>query len=355
MLGQAGRVKAIVTLPTFTANQRIIRPCRPGLRRQPGGDVHLLRLREPVYATAPVGTSCDSLVKMPVGASGGSGGQAASPDAGERPRHGPAVEPAAEPSVSAVTDVLAGAAGRVGQAEPGSGSVRGLPEHGSALPERRPRVFSGAVTATAPRRRRRRPNDPNGHDRHGALLHGHERQLRHGLLLPRRRGGERRTSDVKSTNSEIAYGMPTKFDRQVKLKVDRLYGPQYWENALGRSSPTPPDTDEHGRQLVVRSGTRSSSSNGTYAGFPGRRSRSCPGRTSSSPARSRRASARRRTARRRPSTTTDGADPGSGPGCPDDDDGDGDDDDDDGDSDDDGDDDDDDCEDDDDDEEDDDD
>ena len=36
---------------------------------------------------------------------------------------------------------------------------------------------------------------------------------------------------------EIAYGMPTRYDRQVKLKVDRLYGVQYWEYALLRPSP----------------------------------------------------------------------------------------------------------------------
>ena len=41
--------------------------------------------------------------------------------------------------------------------------------------------------------------------------------------------------------------MPTRYDRQVKLKVDRLYGPQYWEYALIDPSPNPtkdePGTD----------------------------------------------------------------------------------------------------------------
>ena len=39
-------------------------------------------------------------------------------------------------------------------------------------------------------------------------------------------------SDGRSTNaSALAYGTPTRYDRQVRLKVDRLYGPQYWEYA----------------------------------------------------------------------------------------------------------------------------
>ena len=52
--------------------------------------------------------------------------------------------------------------------------------------------------------------------------------------------------DVRSSGSEIAYGMPTKFDRQVKVRVDTLYGPQMWQNALGGQSPTPPDTENNG-------------------------------------------------------------------------------------------------------------
>jgi serine protease AprX len=36
---------------------------------------------------------------------------------------------------------------------------------------------------------------------------------------------------TKSNASLLAYGTPSAFDRQVKVKVDRLYGPQYWEYA----------------------------------------------------------------------------------------------------------------------------
>jgi serine protease AprX len=43
----------------------------------------------------------------------------------------------------------------------------------------------------------------------------------------------------RSDASLLAYGSPTQFDRQVKLKVDRLYGPQYWEYAtLGNTAGT---------------------------------------------------------------------------------------------------------------------
>jgi YD repeat-containing protein len=48
--------------------------------------------------------------------------------------------------------------------------------------------------------------------------------------------------------SGLAYGTPTRYDRQVRLKVDRLYGPQYWEQALVSSSPTPLETTNSGTQ-----------------------------------------------------------------------------------------------------------
>ena len=45
-LGVPGRLTATINVPTFTANQRVAR--RPGLRRQPDGHEHLLRLRSRV-------------------------------------------------------------------------------------------------------------------------------------------------------------------------------------------------------------------------------------------------------------------------------------------------------------------
>jgi hypothetical protein len=41
---------------------------------------------------------------------------------------------------------------------------------------------------------------------------------------------------TKGAASLLAYGTPTKFDRQVKVRVDRPYGPQYWEYA-GADNP----------------------------------------------------------------------------------------------------------------------
>jgi hypothetical protein len=42
--------------------------------------------------------------------------------------------------------------------------------------------------------------------------------------------------EERSEPSELAYGKATRFDRQVKLKVDRLYGPQYWEYATASNA-----------------------------------------------------------------------------------------------------------------------
>jgi subtilisin family serine protease len=42
---------------------------------------------------------------------------------------------------------------------------------------------------------------------------------------------KRRADGSKSLPSRVAYGMRTLYDRQVRMKVDRLYGPQFWEFA----------------------------------------------------------------------------------------------------------------------------
>jgi hypothetical protein len=44
-------------------------------------------------------------------------------------------------------------------------------------------------------------------------------------------------NDVKSMPSRVAYNMRTLYDRQVKMKVDRLYGPVFWEYASLFSDP----------------------------------------------------------------------------------------------------------------------
>ena len=47
----------------------------------------------------------------------------------------------------------------------------------------------------------------------------------------------RNANDVRSLPSRVAYNMRTLYDRQVKMKVDRLYGPQHWEYASLFSDP----------------------------------------------------------------------------------------------------------------------
>jgi hypothetical protein len=73
--------------------------------------------------------------------------------------------------------------------------------------------------------------------------------------------------DPRSINSDVAYGAPTRYDRQVRLKLDRLYGPQYWEPALLSPSPTPSDTTNPGTQWLSYWDTLELL-NGTFA-FPG--------------------------------------------------------------------------------------
>jgi hypothetical protein len=55
---------------------------------------------------------------------------------------------------------------------------------------------------------------------------------------------------ARGSTSEIAYGAPTRYDRQIRIRVDRLYGPQYWEHALLPPSPTPQDTNNGGTQWL---------------------------------------------------------------------------------------------------------
>jgi hypothetical protein len=206
--------------------------------------------------------------------------------------------------------------------------------------------FEDCVSPQAPT-----PGNPPGHDRSGLcytdsnVSFGTTYYYR--VVAVKRQGSQ----DVRSANSEIAYGMPTRFDRQVRLKVDRLYGPQYWEHALVPPSPTPPDTTNTGVQWAYLWDTLELV-NGTFTGFPGTTGFTLVPGPHLVSARSFTQGIGSTKDGKAANLDDDGGGGGNGgPGCPDDDDGDGDDDEDDGDSDDDGDDADDDCEDDDDDEE----
>jgi serine protease AprX len=352
VLGQPGRVKATVTLPTFTATQRIVIHLDPVFVDSQTVTFIYYDSASSVNCLSDPGnpgsaTACDSLVRMPVLTGGSGGGQ---------------TEPVPTTENVRVTDLPAdpypqnqplSPALRIAWDAQSPSSLRyevyrstdPLFPNGGTL------VFSGAGTpCTSPQAPT--PGQPPGHDRSGLCYT--DTSVSIGTVYYYRvvtvRRATSQTPGAKSANSEIAYGMPTRYDRQVKLKVDRLYGPQYWEHALVPPSPTPQDTTNTGVQWAFLWDTLELV-NGTYTGFPGPFTL-VPG--------AHKVFARSFT--QGIGSTKDGKtagldDDGGGgngggtPGCPDDDDGDGDDDEDDGDSDDDGDDRDDDCEDDDDDEE----
>jgi hypothetical protein len=107
------------------------------------------------------------------------------------------------------------------------------------------RVFRGAgTTCTSPEAPGNEPDSPPGHDRAGLCFTNTGVSLLstyYYRVLTRNP-----TTGQRGMPSNIAYGTPTRYDRQVRLRVDRLYGPQHWEFALGPQSPTPSDTTNSG-------------------------------------------------------------------------------------------------------------
>jgi serine protease AprX len=350
VLGEPGRVSATVTLPTFTANQRIVVHVDPVFVDSQTVTFIYYDSESPCNLLAPTGSRCDSLVRMPVLTGGGGQTEPVPTTENVRVTDLPA-DPAANhpyPQNQPLSPAL-----RVAWDAQSPSSLRyevyrstdPLFPNGGTL------VFSGAGTpCTSPQAPT--PGQPPGHDRSGLCYT--DTSVSFGTVYYYRVVTVRRATSqspgAKSANSEIAYGMPTRYDRQVKLKVDRLYGPQYWEYALVPPSPTPQDTTNTGVQWAFLWDTLELT-NGTFAGFPG------PFTLVPGPHRVYARSFTQGIGSTKDGKTANldddggGGGPGPGPGCPDDDDGDGDDDGDDGDSDDDGDDGDDDCEDDDDDEE----
>jgi subtilisin family serine protease len=333
--GVPDRLKAVVTLPRITANRKFVLHIDANeLDIDQEATFVYYDSENPCTPTAPLGSKCNSLVKMPVVTGDGGGGQTQS----------------AMPENVRVTDLPANPplSHPYPQSQPLSPALRVAWDAQNPAPARYEvfrstdpaftnggtRVFSGAGTPCTSPQSPNGQDDPNGHDRQGLCYT--DTNVSFGTVYYYRVVAVQRQSgqDVRSPASEIAYGMPTRFDRQVKLKVDRLYGPQFWEYALVPPSPTPPDTTNTGveweylwdtleltgaHRVFARSFTQGigSTKDGKVANLD----------------------------------DNGGGGPGPGRGCPDDDDGDGDDDGDDGDDDDDGDDRDDDCEDDDDDEE----
>jgi subtilisin family serine protease len=332
--GVPSKLVRTVTLPTFSAGQRIV--------------VHI----DPVYVDSqtvalihydsegpcPAATTgpCDSRVHMPVGGSGGGGSTAPATPENVRVTDLPANAPyptgvSQVQALRVAWDPVQGASYRVYRST--DPLTRGLLRYsgpGQSCPN--DPDGPGPELGFSPEAPAPEPDDaPPGHDRAGLCFTDT-------MGLELRRAYYYRVvavqSNTESANSEVAYGIPTRYDRQVKLKVDRLYGPQHWEYALVSPSPNPL-LDSAGTQwrflwdtLELETGAHKVFARSFTQGIGSQKAE-------------------------RTFTEDDPPPPPPPPdgGCPDDDDGDGDDDADDGDSDDDGDDSDDDCEDDEDDEE----
>jgi serine protease AprX len=338
--GVPDRLKAVVTLPRITANRKFVLHIDANeLDVDQEATFVYYDSENQCTPTAPMDSKCDSLVKMPVVTNGGGSGGSSQPAMPENvrvtdlPANPPASHPYPQnqplsPALRVAWDTQTPAPARY---EVYRSTDPAFTNGGS-------RVFSGAGTPCTSPQSPNGQDDPNGHDRSGLCYT--DTGVNFGTVYYYRVVAVVRQNgrDVLSPASEIAYGMPTRFDRQVKLKVDRLYGPQYWEYALvdGEDfrSPAPPDTTNTGvRWAFLWDTVELVGPHRVYArSFTQGIGSTKDGKTSNL-------------------DDDPGPGPGPGPGCPDDDDGDGDDDADDGDSDDDGDDRDDDCEDDDDDEE----
>ena len=220
-----------VTLPTFTANQRIVVHIDPVyVDSQTVTNIYYDSVNDCLIPIVP--GPCDSRVHMPVGASGGGGGGGAAVPENVRVTDLPANAPyPAAPEVPAL---------RVAWDDQGAGVAYEVYRSTDPLDLGR-RVFHGTGTVcTSPEAPAPEPADAEpGHDRPGRCYTDRAVALRttyYYRVVAVEDGQE-------SIPSEIAYGTPTKYDRQVKLKVDRLYGPQYWEYALDEPSPNPTKDD----------------------------------------------------------------------------------------------------------------
>jgi hypothetical protein len=316
------RLIETIILPTFTANQRIVVHIDPVfVDSQTVTFTYYDSDTNPATPCTAASGRCDSLVRMPAGGTGGGGGPGnpQSVRVTDLPANAPYAAAPQVPALRVAWDPVQGATSYDVYRSTNPLNVG-------------TRVFRGAGAACiSPEAPASEPADIwAGHDRTGLCFTDTGVQLRatYYYRVFARQGTR------QSGSSQIAFGTPTRYDRQVKVKLDRLYGPQYWEYALVGPSPNP-TFDVAGTQwrhlwdtleLVV----------GPHAMF----ARSFTQGIGSTKA--------GRTVR---DDGGGGGPPPPGPGCPDDDDGDGDDDERDGDRDDDGDDRDDDCEDDDDDEE----
>jgi serine protease AprX len=208
----AEKLEATVNLPTVVANNKFVLHVDPVFIDSQANTRIYYDSTASCPTAAPGSGACDSIVRMPMGAANGGGGPAT-------------------PANVRVTDVHSGL--RVAWDSSGASMYE---IHRSTNPAFAPgpgtRIATTSGTACdSPSV----PSWPSASD--------------DGLCYPD--GGVALlttyyyrvvavdSSGAKSKASQLAYGTRTEFDRQVKLKVDRLYGPQYWEYAtLGSAAGT---------------------------------------------------------------------------------------------------------------------
>jgi serine protease AprX len=222
------RLRASVVLPTISATQRLTLHVEPVFLIDQFLPFLIYYDSENPCASPLTSGRCDSLVRMPVGASGGGSPAGAGPEnvrVTDLPADAPYPAAPETPALRVAWDQQGGAASyevyrSTDPLQPGT------------------RVFRGAGTAcTSPEAPAPEPADAQpGHDRPGLCYTDKGVALRTTYYY---RVYSVSSSGQKSAASEIAYGTPTRYDRQVKVKVDRLYGPQYWEYALNEPSPNP--------------------------------------------------------------------------------------------------------------------
>jgi hypothetical protein len=241
------RLKAVVFVPTMTAQQRIVVQVDANTVDVDQESTFVWYDSQGAAASActdRLGTgdpgpgltppACDSLVKMPVGTGGGGGGSTV-------PQNVRVTDlPASTPYPGAPqTPAL-----RVAW-DPVDGATQYEVYRSTSPTSLGSRVFRGAgTTCTSPEAPGNEPDSPPGHDRAGLCFTNTGVSLLstyYYRVLTRNP-----TTGQRGMPSNIAYGTPTRYDQQVRLRVDRLYGPQHWEFALGPQSPTPSDTTNSG-------------------------------------------------------------------------------------------------------------
>jgi serine protease AprX len=227
--GVPSRLIETIVLPTFTANQRIVVHIDPVyIDGQNVTFVYYDSDTEPDSACTAASGRCDSLVRMPAGGTGGAAaGGPGSPQnvrVTDLPANAPYPAAPQAPALRVAWDPVQGASSYDVFRSTNPLSVG-------------TRVFRGAGTScTSPEAPAPEPADIwPGHDRSGICFTntGVQPRTTYYYRVFAAQGTQR------STSSEIAYGTPTRYDRQVRVKLDRLYGPQYWEFALIPPSPNP--------------------------------------------------------------------------------------------------------------------